>query len=92
MRKWVFYLAAPGLAAFEFFNVYFIMPMPGSQEINSIDVAYFLFTRRWLFRFLFSVGMLYGLAGFLKWVAIGWHGACSFFLQERFITSAKYVC
>ncbi|MFN8281321.1 MAG: DUF3179 domain-containing (seleno)protein [Saprospiraceae bacterium] len=75
MRKWVFYLAALGLAAFEFFNVYFIMPMPGSQEINSIDVAYFLFTRRWLFRFLFSVGMLYGLAGFFKmgrnWMAWG---------------------
>lgn len=59
-------MAALGLAAFEFFNVYFIMPMPGSQEINSVDLAYFLFTKRWLFRFFFTACMIYGLVGLLK--------------------------
>lgn len=66
MKKWVFYIAALGLAAFEFFNVYFIMPMPGSQEINSIDMAYFLFSGRWVFRIIFSLCILFGLFGLLQ--------------------------
>jgi hypothetical protein len=47
------------LALFEIANVYFIMPMPGSQEMNSIDVAYFLYTLRWVFRALFGLMILY---------------------------------
>jgi hypothetical protein len=47
------------LALFEIANVYFIMPMPGSQEMNSIDVAYFLYTLRWVFRGLFGLMILY---------------------------------
>ena len=43
MKKF-FWLGLIGLLVFEVSNVYFIMPMPGSQEMNSIDVAYFLYT------------------------------------------------
>jgi len=36
-------------------NVYFIMPMPGSQRMNSINVAYFLYSFRWFFRIVFGL-------------------------------------
>jgi hypothetical protein len=48
--KALFYLGVAGLAAFEILNVYFIMPMPGSQRIDSLGVAYFLHSHRWIFR------------------------------------------
>jgi hypothetical protein len=34
--------------------------MPGSQEMNSIDIAYFLYRWRWIFRIVFSLMILYG--------------------------------
>src|SRR5262245_33717818 len=58
MRRFAFYIAALGLIAFEAANVYFIMPMPGSQRLRSIDLAYFLFTWRWAFRALFGAVLL----------------------------------
>lgn len=48
--KYLFYSCLLGLILFEIANVFFIMPMPGSQEIQSIDLAYFLYTYRWHFR------------------------------------------
>lgn len=38
------------LAAFEAANVYFIMPMPGSQRMRSLELAYFLYSWRWIVR------------------------------------------
>jgi hypothetical protein len=60
MKK-LFYIGIIGLVLFEILNVYFIMPMPGSQQIRSIDVAYFFYTYRWIFR---------GFFGFLTLVSI----------------------
>ncbi len=54
MRK-AFYTGIFGLAIFEALNVYFIMPMPGSQRMNSIDFAYFLYSYRWYFRIFFGL-------------------------------------
>jgi hypothetical protein len=45
---------------FEILNVYFIMPMPGSQRIRSIDTAYFLYNYRWVFRVAFGFFVLLG--------------------------------
>ncbi len=59
MKKY-FYLGLLGLLLFEIANVYFIMPMPGSQRMNSIDAAYFLYQWRWAFRILFGGMLLYG--------------------------------
>ena len=61
--KLFFYMGVIGLILFEFLNVYFIMPLPGSQRIRSIDFAYFLYTWRWAFRGVFSLILL---IGFLK--------------------------
>ena len=60
MKKY-FYFGIIGLILFEIANVYFIMPMPGSQEMNSIDLAYFLYTWRWLIRGVFGLMILLGL-------------------------------
>ena len=46
----LFYSALAGLALFEVLKVYFIMPLPGSQRFESLDVAYFLHAHRWFFR------------------------------------------
>lgn len=58
--KTIFYIGAVALALFEILNVYFIMPMPGSQRMHSLDFAYFLYSYRWLFRITFGVLVLIG--------------------------------
>src|SRR4026208_344882 len=60
MKKY-FWLGLIGLLIFEIANVYFIMPMPGSQQMNSIDLAYFLHKWRWIFRGLFAAMIIIGL-------------------------------
>ncbi len=56
----LFFAMAFILLAFEVAHVYFIMPMPGgSQNINSIDVAYFLHSYRWLLRGILTLLFLY---------------------------------
>jgi hypothetical protein len=59
MKK-LFYIGALGLILFEIANIYFIMPLPGSQEINSLGFAYFFHTYRWFFRLLFLGMVVYG--------------------------------
>ncbi len=60
MKK-LFWVGIICLLVFEILNVYFIMPMPGSQRMNSIDVAYFLYQWRWVFRCLFGLIIIVGL-------------------------------
>ena len=60
MKKY-FWLGLIGLLLFEIANVYFVMPMPGSQRMNSIDLAYFLYKWRWIFRGLFAAMIFIGL-------------------------------
>ncbi len=60
MKKY-FWFGIIGLVLFEIANVYFIMPMPGSQQMNSIDLAYFLHKWRWIFRGLFAAMIFLGL-------------------------------
>jgi hypothetical protein len=69
MKK-VLYVGVLGLLLFELANVYFIMPMPGSQRVRSIDVAYFLYSWRWAFRLVFGVLILAGVRS--AWLAPGW--------------------
>lgn len=60
MKK-LFYFGLIGLLLFEIMNVYLIMPMPGSQRMNSIDAAYFLYQWRWVFRMVFALALVIGL-------------------------------
>lgn len=73
MKK-VFYFGILGLALLEIAKVYFIMPMPGSQRMNSLDLAYFIHTYRWYFRIIFIAMILFGSVKALetkrKWIPI----------------------
>ncbi|MBI1780392.1 MAG: DUF3179 domain-containing protein [Sphingobacteriales bacterium] len=60
MKK-IFWIGVLGLLLFEAANVYFIMPMPGSQQSNSINLAYFLYEWRWIFRIVFGLLLIIGL-------------------------------
>ncbi|WP_111670901.1 DUF3179 domain-containing (seleno)protein [Algoriphagus litoralis] len=60
--KVLFYLGLVLLVLFEFLKVYFIMPMPGSQQWNSIDFAYFLHEFRWVFRIVSLLMIVVSLA------------------------------
>jgi hypothetical protein len=69
MKK-TFYIGLVLLAVFELANVWFIMPLPYSQRVRSIDVAYALHSWRWIFRVIFT-GMI--VAGALPaWRVAGW--------------------
>ncbi len=73
MKK-LFYIGLLGLGLFEIMNVYFIMPMPGSQRMESIDLAYFLYSYRWVFRVIFILLILAGSISAFKtkrvWIPI----------------------
>lgn len=58
--KRLYYIGLLALGLFEIANVYFIMPMPGSQQLDSINVAYFLYAYRWFFRIAFGLMILFG--------------------------------
>ena len=60
MKKWLFYGGIALLVAFELANVWFIMPMPGSQRMNSVELAYALYRWRWLFRVAFGAMIVAG--------------------------------
>jgi hypothetical protein len=73
MRR-LLYLGIAGIIIYEIAKVYFIMPMPGSQQMNSIDIAYFLHTWRWTFRIVFWLMIIAGcttaLMGKRKWITV----------------------
>ena len=79
MRK-LFYLGISLLVLFEIANVYFIMPMPGSQRMASIDLAYLIYTWRWWFRAIFAAMIVAGAAS--AWRAPG---------RKRFVVPALLV-
>lgn len=56
----LFYIGLAGLLLFEIMNVYFIMPLPKSQQINSIDFSYFLYSWRWVIRISFLTMIILG--------------------------------
>ena len=57
MRKYLLFFGIAFLIAFEILRVYLIMPLPGSQEMTSIDLAYFLGSNELLIRTI-GLGMI----------------------------------
>src|SRR5256885_7802846 len=72
MRR-LFYVGLCLLLLFEAANVYFIMPLPFSQRVRSIDAAYFLYSWRWVFRVAFAAMILAGIAA--AWRVPRWRKA-----------------
>ena len=73
--KSLFYIGTVLWILFEIANVYFIMPMPGSQEMESISIAYILYSWRWILRCLFALMILAGIRHvwkrkYEKWLSI----------------------
>ncbi|MDP1859125.1 MAG: DUF3179 domain-containing (seleno)protein [Gemmatimonadaceae bacterium] len=68
MKK-LFAVGVVGLIVFEIANVYFIMPMPGSQRMRSLDVAYALYEWRWPVRVV--CGVLIAVSALPAWRAAG---------------------
>jgi len=68
--KIVFALGVVGLLLLELALVYFIMPLPGSQRMESIEAAYMLYQARWVLRAIFA-GMIVAGALF-AWRTNGW--------------------
>ena len=52
MKKTISFLGLILLIIFECARVYLIMPMPGSQQFDSIEHAYFLGANKWMIRFI----------------------------------------
>ena len=60
MDKKTFYAGLLLLALFELANVWFIMPLPYSQRVRSIDIAYAQHRYRWVFRVAFGLMIVGG--------------------------------
>ncbi len=60
MKKW-FVVGVLGLVLHEVANVYFLMPLPFSQRVRSIDLAYALYTWRWPLRVACSALIVAGI-------------------------------
>jgi hypothetical protein len=56
-----FWIGVVGLILTEVANVYFIMPMPGSQQMRSIDAAYAIYSWRWPLRIFFGLMIVAGV-------------------------------
>ena len=54
---------AIGLILLEIANVYFIMPMPGSQQMRSVEAAYQIHQWRWAGRAILGAMLLVGAVG-----------------------------
>jgi hypothetical protein len=73
MRK-LFIVGVVGLILVELANVWFIMPMPGSQRMRSVDAAFAIYRWRWTLRALFGAIALTGalpawrIGGRLRWL------------------------
>jgi len=61
MKKLLLLTSFVLLIIFECLRVYLIMPMPGSQQFNNIDLAYFLGVNKWTIRCIgFALALISG--------------------------------
>lgn len=74
MKRAFFYTGIALLILFEILKVYFIMPMPGSQQHDTLGIAYFLHDYRWLIRVVLAALMIAGVRDAFqirhKWIPV----------------------
>jgi hypothetical protein len=66
MKGWLFTIALLYLLAVEILRVYFIMPFPGSQQANTIGIAYFINQNTWWLRLVGFLILIIPLIHLLK--------------------------
>jgi Protein of unknown function (DUF3179) len=66
----LFALGVIGLILLEISLVYFIMPLPGSQGMRSIEAAYFIHRSRWILRAILWALVL--VSAWSAWRVTGW--------------------
>jgi len=69
----LFYVCLLLLLSFEILKSYLILPFPGSQQSNTVDLAWFLHHYRWVFRIVLIAGMVFGLKSVFakrKWIPV----------------------
>jgi Protein of unknown function (DUF3179) len=64
--KLLFWAGVVGMAVLELALVYFIMPMPGSQRMRSIEFAYAIYSWRWMLRGIFAAMLVSGVSSALR--------------------------
>jgi hypothetical protein len=69
-RRVTFAIGVVLLIVFEIAHVWFIMPLPGSQRMRSLDIAYLLHGARWVVRGVALALLLRGATA--AWRAPGW--------------------
>ncbi len=62
----LFYWGLVLFLLFEILKVYFIMPFPGSQKNNTLEIAFFLHHWRTVFRIFFGLMILFGFIATMK--------------------------
>ena len=80
MKKWIFPVVLILLFAFEILRVYFIMPFPGSQYANTINIAYFLSRNLWWIRLLLLSLIIWQLYRFIRFKRFWKLGISMFFI------------
>ncbi|MGC4036856.1 MAG: DUF3179 domain-containing (seleno)protein [Chitinophagaceae bacterium] len=84
MKRFLLIIGLLILFAAEILQVYFIMPFPGSQKANTIDIAYFLHNYIFYIRIIALILIVAGLVNsFSKWKKAG---------KITFITLALLYC
>jgi hypothetical protein len=88
------------LIALEVFKVYFIMPFPGSQRSETVDLAYFIHGNIFWFRTIGYLIILFPIIHFFtvgnKWsrvlvaVAIVFYGVVFYFFNFRFLAEKMF--
>jgi len=72
MKKF-FYIGCIGLLIVDVLKAYLILPLPGSQEMESVDFAYVLHSYRWILRVVFILLVIIGITnafkGGIKWLS-----------------------
>ena len=97
--KRLFAVGVVGLILLEAANVYFIMPLPGSQRIRSIDTAYLIYQWRWPLRTLLGgLGVLGAVAiwrtGTRRWlvpVGVLTAGAAGYVVNFRMAADQMFL-
>ncbi len=76
------------LAAFELANVWFIMPMPGSQRMRSLEIAYLLYSWRWPLRI--AAGLLVVVGARRAWSG-GWRRRSAVTVSVLLVATLAYL-